>query len=82
MWIVIFVNFLGALMVAAHESMWANKIWFVSNPILIGYNFYIGSYEQMTMFILYWVVCILGITRKLEPTMLKIKEELNVRKQE
>jgi hypothetical protein len=36
----------------------------------------------MTMFILYWVVCILGITRKLEPTMLKIKEELNVRRQE
>jgi hypothetical protein len=61
MWLVIIGNILGALMVAMHKSMLANKIWFITNPILIAYNTYIGSMEQAVMFSVYWILCILGI---------------------
>jgi len=63
MWIVVFGNIMGALMVAKHDSMKANQIWFVTNPILIGYNIYLGAIEQAVMFLIYWILCILGIKR-------------------
>ena len=61
MWIVITGNIIGALMVAMHKSMLANKIWFITNPILIFYNVFLGSMEQAVMFSIYWILCILGI---------------------
>jgi len=73
MWIVVIANISGAVMVAAHEPMLANKIWCITNPILIGYNFYLGAYEQMFMFAIYWILCLLGITRSLQPIVDKIK---------
>jgi hypothetical protein len=60
---VVMCNTLGALMVARHDSIRANQIWFVTNPILVGHNFLIGQYEQAVMFTVYWILCVLGLTR-------------------
>ena len=40
---------IGALAVAQNKALFANTVWSISNPLLMGYNFINGEYEQSIM---------------------------------
>jgi hypothetical protein len=55
------VGILGAYYVSSGDSMMANIVWAISNPILIAYNLYKKEYEQAFMFTVFWVLSIRGV---------------------
>ena len=62
---------IGALAVARNKALFANAIWSISNPLLVGYNYYNGMVEQSIMFAVFTLLAWYGVYN------LKIKAECN-----
>ena len=52
---------LGALAVAKDKALFANAVWSISNPLLVGYNYYNGMVEQAVMFGVFTLVAWYGV---------------------
>ena len=52
---------IGALAVAQNKALFANTVWSISNPLLMGYNFINGEYEQIIMFAIFAIVAWYGV---------------------
>jgi len=51
----------GALAVARNKALFANVVWSISNPLLVGYNYYNGMVEQSIMFAVFALVAWYGV---------------------
>lgn len=52
---------IGALAVAKNKALFANVVWSISNPLLVGYNYLNGEQEQAIMFGVFTLVAWYGV---------------------
>lgn len=56
-----FVGLVGAAYVSSGDSLMANIIWAMSNPVLVVYNFKKKEYEQAFMFTVFFILAVRGV---------------------
>lgn len=55
------IGIMGASFVSSGDSLMANMVWAISNPVLILYNLIKKEYEQAFMFSIFWILSIRGV---------------------
>ncbi len=58
------ISILGAACVSAGSAGAANAAWSISNLGLLWHNYRIGQKHQALMFLVFWILAVLGVFRE------------------